>query len=361
LWTWYLHGAVNAAQALPRRHRVDPAAVAAGLQPLSFTAHEQALEWYEAERVNLVTTITSAADAGRDDTAWQLALALGSFFNLRKYWTDWIHTHRAGLTAAERIGNATGQAWLLTGLGSAYRDIGDTDSAIDAQRRAAELFAQIGDREGIASSSNNLGSTLRSKGDLAHALTEFATAIATYRETGDTQSQGRAMSNHATVLCDLGRCDDAIAQLNEALTLLEASEDRHGEGFTLHNLGDAYTAAGRLEEAISVYLRALDIRRATGNVWGEARTLRSMGICHERLGAGEQAVEDLRGAVACYAQTSDRNGHAQVLDLLAKALRSTGEITAARQCWGEALVILDGNEDSLAGNIRAALTAIENN
>jgi len=236
-------------------------------------------------------------------------------------------------------------------LGSEMRE------AVDHQRRAAELFARTAEPEGIASSRNNLAGALHSLGQLPEALAEYDIAIATYRTGGNRQSEGRAMSNHATVLCDLGRVDEAISELHEALSTLEQTDDRHGEGFTLHNLGNAYTAAGRLDEAISAYLRALTIRRATGNVWGEARTLRGLGICHERLGAREQAVKDLRAAAACYAQTNDRSGHAQVLDLLAKALRSAGEITAARQCWNDALAVLDGVEDPLAADIRASLLA----
>jgi tetratricopeptide (TPR) repeat protein len=341
VWTWYLHCAANAAQVLPRRHRIQLAREAgARLRPLSFCTHEQALEWCEAERANLVAAVSGAADAGRDEIAWQLALALGSFFNLRKYWNDWIQTYGVGLAAAERIGQVAGQAWLLTGLGSAYRDVGRLDSAIDAQRRAAGLFARIGDAEGIASSRNNLGSVLQRLGHLVQALAEFGAAVEGYRGAGNTQSQGRAMSNHAAVLCDLGRFDEAVAELNEALTLLEASDDRHGEGFTLHNLGDVYTAAQRFEEARQAYLRSLPIRRATGNAWGEARTLYGLGLCHRAMGRVDDAIGALRDAATCYEQTSDTMGHIRALDLLGQAMQEHGDSAGAAEAWTTALEIL---------------------
>lgn len=362
---WYLRCAANAARVLPQRHYVQPAVSDARLRPLSFTTHDEALQWCETERVNLVAAITSAISAGRDDLAWQLVLALGSFFNLRKHWNDWIHTHRLGLAAAERDGRLDGQAWLLTGLGSAYRDIGQLDAAIDAQRRAAELFTRVGEPEGIASSRNNLGSVLHRLGRLTEALAEYATAVETYQSASIGQSQGRAMSNRATVLCDLGRHDEAITELHQALRLLEASDDRHGEGFTLHNLGDAYAAAGRFGEAADAYLRSLSIRRTTRNLWGEARTLLGLGSCYRAYGALSDAVDCLRAAVACYQQTSDTAGHIRALDLLGQAMNASSETAGALAAWRSALEMLQSQsvdtDSTTAADIEARIAdAVEN-
>lgn len=354
---WYLHCAVNAARVLPQRHYVEPAASDTRVRPLSFANHDEALEWCEAERTSLVAAITSAASAGRDDLAWELVLALGSFFNLRKHWNDWIHTHRLGLTAAERGGRLDGQAWLLTGLGSAYRDIGQLEPAIDAQRRAADLFTRIGEPEGIASSRNNLGSVLHRLGRLTEALAEYGIAVETYRAAGIAQSQGRAMSNHATVLCDLGRREEAIAELHDALRLLEASDDRHGEGFTLHNLGDAYAAAGRLGEATEAYLRSLQIRRSTGNIWGEARTLFGLGVCCRDSGAVSDAVDYLRAAVACYRSTSDVMGHIRALDVLGQAMNASGERAGALVAWRSALEVLQSQPVETDGTTATEIEA----
>ena len=359
---WYLHCAANAAMVLPKRHYIRPEQVAVGPRPLTFATHEAALEWCETERANLVAAITTASRAGYDALSWQLALALGSFFNLRKHWNDWIHTHRVGLAAAERDGNAEGQAWLLTGLGSAYRDTGRFDDAINAQQRAAALFTQIGDPEGIASARNNLGSALHSHGHLTDALAAYEVAVETYRAVGIAQSLGRAMSNHATVLRDLGRSDEAVAELHEAIRLLESSEDRHGEGFTLHNLGDTHAAADRHREAIEAYRRALVIRRATSNTWGEARTLFGLGASHHVLGAADDAIEYLHVAVACYTQTSDTAGHVRALELLGQALYTDGNAADALTAWRSALELARSfDSDSAAeARIRAHIAEAEN-
>ncbi len=353
--TWYLHTAAAAARRLPQRHRVTPAPSQLPVAPSSFSTTEQALTWCEQERANLLAAIAAAAGAGRDDLAWQLTLALGSFFNLRKHWADWIESHRLGLAAAEREGDADGQAWLLTGLGSAYRDTGRLEAAIEAQRRAADLFTRLGDPEGIGSVRNNLGSALHGLTRLTEALAQYDIAVETYRAAGMVQSQGRAMSNRATVLGDLGRHDEAITQIEAALGLLEASDDRHGEGFTLHNLGDAYAAAGHMRQAAAAYQRSLPIRRATGNIWGEARTLSGLALCQRALAAPAQAIETARAAITRYEQTSDTLGHARALDLLGEMLHAAGQARDAAEAWRAALMLLEPLESGRA--LTASITA----
>lgn len=77
LWSWYLHTADAAyAHLTPGRRRVPLEPLAPGCHPSAFTAHDQALEWCETERSNLVAAAHQAAASGRPGTALQLTACL---------------------------------------------------------------------------------------------------------------------------------------------------------------------------------------------------------------------------------------------------------------------------------------------
>ncbi|MER8069113.1 BTAD domain-containing putative transcriptional regulator [Streptomyces sp. NPDC094034] len=77
LWSWYLHTADAAdAHLNPERRRGPLEPLPPGCHPLTFTAHDQALEWRETERTNLVAAVHQAAASGRVGTAGRLAACL---------------------------------------------------------------------------------------------------------------------------------------------------------------------------------------------------------------------------------------------------------------------------------------------
>src|SRR5207249_5011957 len=110
----------------------------------------QALNWFEAERANLVAATHQAADCGLHAIAWQLPNALADFFDLRKHWGDWQETLRVGLTAARAAHDRKAEATTLISLGNAYRDLRRFEEAIDSQQQALAIRREIRDRWGEA-------------------------------------------------------------------------------------------------------------------------------------------------------------------------------------------------------------------
>jgi len=58
----------------------------------------------------LITAVGQAGKYGLYDIGWQLPAVLWDFFNTRKYWADWITTHRLGLEAARRAGRSVSRS-----------------------------------------------------------------------------------------------------------------------------------------------------------------------------------------------------------------------------------------------------------
>lgn len=304
---WYLRTADAVARYLPERHRAeleDDYDEICG--PQVFAKREEALLWCETERANLVAAVRAADALGEYALAWQLALAMGSFLNLRKYWTDWIASYKIARLAASNAGEPLAEAWVLTSLGSAYGDLRDFKAAVECQIAALEIFVSNSDLMGEAAAHNNLGRALQSSGQYETARSELQKAVDIYRRTDSRSNEGRARGNLGTALRDLGEYADAIDSLRGAIEILRAAGDRHGEGFTLHNLGDTYRANGEHKNAIGAYEAALFIRRETNNEWGEAMTLYGVGEALLSDGRGGDALAAFNQALAIFDHLGDQ-------------------------------------------------------
>jgi hypothetical protein len=62
------------------------------------------MNWFEAERTNLMSALEAAMRVRHDDIAWRLPAVMYGFFELHAYWTAWRDIHEAGVSAARTPG-----------------------------------------------------------------------------------------------------------------------------------------------------------------------------------------------------------------------------------------------------------------
>ena len=118
---WYLHTVDAVAHMVsPHRYKVPLAPPPAGLRAAEFPSLDEALNWCEVERTNLVAATRQAAASGLHVLAWQLPVAAFGFFNRRTYWADWVETHQIALASVRVLGDRRGEALVLNNLGMAY-------------------------------------------------------------------------------------------------------------------------------------------------------------------------------------------------------------------------------------------------
>ncbi|MEV4058119.1 tetratricopeptide repeat protein [Amycolatopsis sp. NPDC049688] len=302
LLTWYLHSADSADRQLaPRRRHAPLGEPPAGCRPLTFDTQGRAWQWCEAERLNLVAATRQASAESHLDIAWQLPTALWGYFTLRTPWVDWISAYRIGLAAAEQQGARSGYAWLLAGLGIAYRNLRRYDDAIDSFERALDVWRELGDR-------------------YAEAWTLGSLSIA---------------------LWELERFTDALACSQEALTLFRAVDSPYGESQALHCFGDACRGLGRYVEAIDYLRQALHLRRRSSDPGGEAQILKSLGDTHRDLDELDKAEEHYRQALGMWREVGDRWSEARSLTSIGDIAKILGNIDTAVECWRQALAICE--------------------
>ncbi|MFD0315632.1 AfsR/SARP family transcriptional regulator [Streptomyces flavalbus] len=304
LLSWYLHTADAAyAWLAPRRRRVPLEAPPPGCRPLTFTTHDQAVDWCEAERPGLVAAVHQAAASGLPGIAWRLPAALWGFFYLRSHLQDWHDTTRAGLAAARASGDEQGEAWALKDLSNALRSLGRHEEAISALREALVLYRKSGDVQGRASAMANLGDIHLQAGQFRKSVEYTRRGLALYRTLGsDPWSVGICLANLGDAYQRLGRYDDAVTCLEEAMTVLRTSGNRWVEGVALDFLGTVRHRLDRHDDAIIAYRQALEAHRDVGNQWGEGHTLGHLGEVLLSVGRPEEARTAWRRALKIFGE-----------------------------------------------------------
>src|SRR5271170_2512185 len=299
--TWYLHTAEAAGRVISPQHARVPLGDG---HPLAFASLEQALDWCETERADLVAAARQAAANGLHEIAWKLPAAAMSFFYRRSHWADWVATHSGGLDSARILGDRLAEAWMLNNLGMAF-GLQRKEQAVGCFEEALAIYREIGDQQGQARAANNVAQACLRLCRFPEALQAARRSLTVQQQAGDRYGEGIALGNLGDACRELGRFDEAIDHLEQALVIFRELGDQHSEADSLSDLGDVYLTTGRLDEALSCLRASLAIWRATGERHGQAATLSRLGLAHKRAGRPNEARELLSEAHFILAELGD--------------------------------------------------------
>jgi DNA-binding SARP family transcriptional activator len=322
--SWYLLTADAAASVLsPSRNPVPLGSPDPGFQRPAFGSADEALDWSELERANLVAATRQAAGQGLHDIAWRLPVAAMISFELSGYRTEWITTHQLGLASARELGDRLGEARVLNGMGMVLGEQ-RAESAIECFERALAIFRELGDRRGQAQAANNLAFSYRFLGRHEDAVPALLAALDLQREVGARRGEAIALCNLGESYLHLGQYQEAIIRSEQALAVAHEIAAVRFEGYALYNLGRANLELGSTTAAVGLLEQALQIHRSAGDKYGEAQDLQQIGIAHARDGAAARAREAWARACAIFESLDDHNQ----LDELRAHLRELDASTA---------------------------------
>jgi DNA-binding SARP family transcriptional activator len=321
---WYATTAITAARVLEPSYRLPAivltrAPATAPADPAPATPRH-ALDWFEAERVNLIAAAGHAAELGLHLTAVQIAVAMWSFFQRTPYPEDSLATSQVGVSSARHLGDDAVLSWALNSLGQAHGVLGHYRDSSRCLTEALHIRQRAGDRAGEAAVLNSLATNLSSQQRHEEALGHLRRALTIYTALGQRPYAAMIMNNIGENLLSLKRHDEALGNLRRALAIRHETGDRYGEGITEAALGDTYLDLSHFECAVGHYRRALAAYQATA---GEHLNL------------------------------------ASVLYNLGRALESLGRAREAHDAWLTAIPILDRNNDPRATELRACLPGLD--
>ena len=184
--------AAQMAIVLNRRNRPSPA--------LEQVIVATALHWFETERLNLLTAIEWANQAGAWNLVFQFAEVLMSFLKLHQHWADWEHVNALALESARQIDDRPQAASLLNNRGNAYfcqsqwqkaRESYEQSLVLSAELQASDLQADGKLYLPYAQTLVNLGTLYLQEGDLEKAASLWQTALTSLPSDSQAQQQLR--------------------------------------------------------------------------------------------------------------------------------------------------------------------------
>jgi tetratricopeptide (TPR) repeat protein len=314
---WYLHTTEAAGRIIAPNHiRVPLWEPPDGVRPLKFSSLEEALNWCESERVNLVAAARQASAGGMNDVAWQLPAAAMSFLYRRSHWVDWITTHQTGLEAARELGDRRAEARMLHNLGMVH-GLQRRDEALGFFEQAMAIYREVGDREGEARAATGLATACIHLERFRQALDASQRSLGLQRAAGDRYGEGIALGDLGSASRELGRHEDAIAFHQQALAIFRELGDTDDEADWLTELADVYLGIDRIEPALNCLHESLVIRRNIGDRHGEAVTLQLLGQALRQAGRAGEALGPITEAQGIFDEVGDHRQAAEIRSLLA--------------------------------------------
>ncbi|MFG2503455.1 BTAD domain-containing putative transcriptional regulator [Streptomyces sp. NPDC048441] len=233
-----------------------------------------AMEWYAAERDDLILAAAAADAAGLHGRTWRLVLGLWPqmVWRVRDDWTPLLEK-ALGATRADDDARAEGRVLAL--LGWVLTEEGRTDEALAHLEAATVIAARTGDLHGEATALINLSLVQGALGSPEEAAEGCVHAAELAREAGDRHTERLALHHLSRHQLDTRQWQSA---LDTSLTAL-ALAGPPGEGsaaarvLLLTAAGEALLGLGDETEGIRRLERAADEAESSGYDEGAVRAL----------------------------------------------------------------------------------------
>lgn len=330
-----------------------------------FSSPEAALEWFDAERENLLActrlgisryeielpfrlarylderrlygeweemmTIGLAAIRAVNDKEWEgaaldsLGMALRELFRP----SEAIACHRAAVEIAREIDHVTGVARYLNNLGLAFFQTREFGLAYEAHLESAREFSKLEDRLGFARATDNSAIALREMGSLETAAVEHEKAIKVFREAGVKDSEARALTHFGSTLVDMSRAAEAIAPHRQAVAIFRELNLSNEAGHALINLCNALRSNADYDDALVTIQEALAIHREVHDLVGLGRALNVAGLVYESMDDIEQAISLWHESLQTLTEVQDETGLSHALGNMGMAYGKLGKFDDA--------------------------------
>lgn len=327
---WYLETVTEGRRVvLPSFHEIPMESGSANVQPLSFISVDEAMQWFETERLNLLDAQRAALRTGNYGLAWRFPAIMYGIFELRSYWDDWQEMHRLGIEAAQAVEDRYGLACNYLGLGDAHWLLGRLPEALECYRKSASLGSSEGDGWVEGFSLRQIGTVLSQQGHVTEAAPVTRQAITVFRAHGERRGEGMALLSLANHHLALGEGQQAIGECRQALTIFQELGDRWSVAWGQYHLARAYSDAEDQSSGIDVFRQALAAFRAFGDRRNELLCLVGLAEAQSRLSPG--ATSEYWTEAARLAAGMEASQVADVRDRIDSAMHQVAGAADLRQ------------------------------
>ncbi|TWP54328.1 tetratricopeptide repeat protein [Lentzea tibetensis] len=299
---FYLHTAFAADRLLdPHRQSIELAPPCQDYHPRLLADQDAATAWLTAEHPNLLAAQRLAVEQGMHTAVWQLAWALDTFHNRQGQPHNRRAMWRAGLAAAEFLGDATTCVLAHRLLGGISLYTGQHDEAVENLTRALELAEHIDDRLAQAHTHHVIARVWEEQEQDQRALHHAVRALHLFQGLDQPVWHAIALNAVGWMQARQGDYEPARAHCEAALDVARTHRLHHEvEAATLDSLGYIAHQTGHHTTALSHYEHALTLYRDLSETYYAADTLNHLGDIHHALDLHDQARSAWQEALELY-------------------------------------------------------------
>lgn len=302
--------------------------------------------WFTDERPALSALVAQAANTGRPQAAWNIAVGSVVFFEALGCFDDWKTTHELALTTVQRHGDTRGEAAVLCSLGSLGIARGGA-WAEGGLLRALALFESLDDTLGRALTLRNLAHLDRVHGRHDSAFQRYRGALAGFRDAGDPVGEAHALSGLAQTYLEVGDVASAERYTIDSLHLAESLGNLRLESQALYRLGNVLVARGDSTGAHAYLSKSLDIVQTAGDPIGQAHVMAATAAVLVDLGDLDAADEMLDTVTELCERLTDGRVRGRVILTRARVHEERGSYATAETLLLSASAVFSDNGDAV--------------
>ena len=252
---------------------------------------------------------------------------------------------------------AVKQHYLVHNLANVYRQLGQSERALELMRQATERSG--GDRLPIQLSYHytSIAHLCLAAGRIEESLEHYRAAVEFTRRADFVPGLSLSLRMLGEVLAALGRRAEALPLLEEAARLFAQLGNRTSEAELWESIARAYEAEHGDHEAMSAWARARAIRRDLHDVAGELTAAEGLGrVTRRHVGEPSLAIPHYVDAAALAAALGERRTEGRLRNIIGILEYERTSYAAALEQYRLAMTAFDACDD--ADGVGLALNSI---
>ncbi|MBW4685272.1 MAG: CHAT domain-containing protein [Komarekiella atlantica HA4396-MV6] len=253
----------------------------------------------------------------------------------------------------------------LTQTALKYQNLGETEKALDSYRQALEIYRQTKDllEQGLTLSS--IGLVYSSRGDRASAEKYIQQALE-LQKTVQRQSEqdAKSQSDQIIILTQiaisysaLGDIQQQIVYLNQGRIIAHELGRSQDEAGLISDIGEAYYNLGETQKALDNFTQALKLQTEIKDVQEQAKTLVNIASIHRQSGEFQQALDILNQALEISKQKHNSLLKREIISQMSYVYGDLGAYELSIEKSKEVLAIYQQSNPRLVGSILFSIGA----
>jgi tetratricopeptide (TPR) repeat protein len=181
---------------------------------------------------------------------------------------------------AEKIGYHKGIGNGYINKSFVYRNSGQYEEALKANRWALVQFVQCNYLPGYSSVYNNIAGIHFIQSNNSIAQFYYFQSLKISEQMGDEKGMARTLNNIGVVNMEQKHYDKSLLYYNRCYGIMERLGDENGMADCLNNIGSIYQIRDNFELAIANYKRSADINGKLGDKKDESSALHNIGLVY---------------------------------------------------------------------------------